>query len=469
MRIGMVFAAIALLATSSAGAAAQAALVESKGDTTVSAMPSPPYTVGEMAPNQLFAVFQTNVTEEPRKESRIEFLLEGADFEIDNAAIVDEQGKVLAGPVDGVRKILNGKRYLRLVFTDTVTFPVGKCTHLLRARFRAEKNVGTTVFANLPRWGKLVSTNKVSRLAGGLLELGQVELRISSLALSVSQAPPGQGAAAGSIDQVGANFLFDASASGADIVTMGMYITFTYDGGLRATDVTNVRLCDGPVTYNEGSQVLNPDKQSGATYYVPFSSRFATPRGMVKSLSLRYNLSSSAKVGSTFSFGIGKIKEKNAVAIPSGNAVKPEVTVPQGNLMIVTPEPPPMPPPMVMTPPMPPPPQLATSSWQHSLLSLQTRKIENAREELKKLLADEKVTQESSSYQVAMRQWSELANENQTIERKVLVEAQIAPPENAFYIEFRKAWLDYDRTWQDLSQVLSARWQKSHPNQGGKG
>lgn len=289
----------------------------------------PAANVAVNVPNQVLGGFQTDFKGEAIAVQNMVFTVStttGNTFGLTNVTIVDQNGAVVAGPVDQSGTTLS--------FSDTVTFPVGVRTYTLKGRLAsATPNNTTFTISSTPssQWTNITGQttgNTVSLSSAGLFTMNTMTVKAASLAVSVSTTPAAQSIVAGSQGVTFANYQFDASQSGEDVRFSSLALTNT--GGNAGA--TSCQLFDGSTALNTGSNVVTT---SGATNTFTLDSQLVIPKGTVKTLALRCNVTSSAT--GTFQWGItsGQIGAIAVSGVTSSNSVTATGNTGAGQVMTV--------------------------------------------------------------------------------------------------------------------------------------
>jgi len=124
--------------------------------------------------------------------------------------------------------------------------------------------------------------------------MNTMTIRRASLAIAASNNPAAQTVVAGSQDFVFTNLQFDATQSGEDVrvSTIPAHLTYTAGAG---TDISSCRLYDGATNLTTGSNVVNPSTTaSSAAYTFTLDQALVIPKGTVKTISVKCNVSGAA-------------------------------------------------------------------------------------------------------------------------------------------------------------------------------
>ncbi len=302
-------------------------------------------------PNQVLGGFTADIKGEPISVQTMAFTIATSgtwtsSTGITNITIVNQNGAVVAGPVDEATSCTSG---CTVTFTDTITFPVGVSTYTLRGKIpTGAPNGATVVVSTTPSgWGTVTGQttgNTISLSANGAFSMNTMTVKAAGLTITVSPTP-----AAASIVPGGrvtfSNFQLDASDSGED-VRLGTF-PLAYDQGNNAlaaapSKMTSCQLYDGATALNTGSNVLNPSSTSDATTTSPlatsisFDSQLTVAKGTVKVLSLACNVASSVPNSSTMQWGLTNGASVSVTGVTSGADVSESITTANGSLMTVS-------------------------------------------------------------------------------------------------------------------------------------
>ncbi|MBA3733136.1 peptidoglycan-binding protein [Patescibacteria group bacterium] len=252
-------------------------------------------------PNQVLGGFVTDIKGEPITVQSMAFTIAttGTVGPITSITIVDQNGAVVAGPVDEASTCTTG---CTVTFTDSVTFPVGQRTYTIKGKIPSGASNGATVIVSAnpsTGWTNVTGQttgNSISLAGSGSFAMNTMTVKAASLAVSVSATPSAQSIVAGAQAVLLANYQFDASQSGEDVRFSSLQVTNT---GSNSTGLTSCQLFDGATALNTGSNVVTTLAGS-ATF--TFDQQLVVPKGTVKTLALKCNVSSSAT--GTFILGI---------------------------------------------------------------------------------------------------------------------------------------------------------------------
>src|SRR3989338_1443834 len=265
--------------------------------------------------NQPLGAFEINVKGEPISVSRIGLNItlgsEGANDDVDditNIVITDEAGAVVAGPADGTaadsaNTTSSGDG--SVVFTDTVTFPVGVHTYYLKGKIGTDIDNNVTVIASTTPSADFAGTvrgsisgNTITTDPTSIITLSTMTVKSGSLTISVSSVPIAQTVIAGAKGFLFANYILDAGQSGEDVRLVGFTVAF----GLPSTSyahISNCALWDG---VNSVSSTVNPTGAASSTNFTLTGGGLVIPKGSTKTLGLACDIGSGATGNAKFGY-----------------------------------------------------------------------------------------------------------------------------------------------------------------------
>jgi len=257
----------------------------------------PSQNVAVNVPNEVLGGFETNFAGEAVSVQGMTFTISTSSGTIaDNltsVAIVDQNGVVVAGPVDAT-----GSGSTRtLTFTDTVTFPVGKMVYTLKGRIPSSAaNGAVIVLSTTPSsW-----TNPTGQTSGNSItistrpfNMNSMTVKAASLSVSASTQPASQNIVAGVQGFTFANIQLDASQSGEDIRISSVPVFYIDTGTSLDEYFSGCQLYDGSTALNTGSRVVNTIT-TNTNHTFTLDNSFTIPKGTVKTLAVKCNLSTGA-------------------------------------------------------------------------------------------------------------------------------------------------------------------------------
>ncbi len=252
---------------------------------------------------------------------------------ITNIKLIDKNGAVVAGPVDGSGAAQSGT----VTFTDLVRFPVGDTTLRLVGRLSGDFVSGDTVQASTTpssQWttvtgestGDTVSLSTFSSAVQGNL----MTVKAGALAMSVSTQPTARTVIAGATGFEFARYVLDAGQSGED-VRLTNFKALLALGTISASQVSNCGLYDGSTNLTDGTNIT---LAAGDNTFTFNNGGYVVPKGTAKTLSMKCSLSAGATSG-TVRWGLtdNASTYTAATGVTSGLTVVESMTAAAGQLM----------------------------------------------------------------------------------------------------------------------------------------
>jgi len=245
--------------------------------------------------NQPLGAFTVEVRGEAISVANMKFNLSTTTGLVKSVTLVDQNGAVVAGPVDSASSGTTA-----LTFTDTVTFPIGITRLTLKGKLDSTwPNNGTIQASTTPstQWttvtGQVTGTT-ITPAPASALTSSQMTGKSGALTVSVSSVPIAQTIIAGAQAFEFARYIFDATGSGEDLRITSIPLYFDTTG--TRTDLTNCQLFDGATALNTGSNIKNPSTgdTASSTNLTFDGTGLILAKGTTKTASLKCNLRSGA-------------------------------------------------------------------------------------------------------------------------------------------------------------------------------
>lgn len=254
---------------------------------------------------------------------------------ITNASLVDQNGAVLAGPVDATLTAATGG--LTFTFSDTITFPVGITKLQLKGKVptTASNNEAYAV-STIPSSGWTTVTGQVTNQtitpSSGTITASTMTVKSSALTITESPDPAAQTVVSGVQNYTMANYLLDATASGEDVRLSALNMALTAPSAAQAANLTNCVLSNGSTSLTTGSNAVNPSAGAPTNQNFIFDSALVIPKGTSKSLALKCNVSTAAS--GAFQWGV--TATQSATGVTSGQSVTISQTNSNGQVLTMT-------------------------------------------------------------------------------------------------------------------------------------
>ncbi len=274
--------------------------------------------------NQPLGAFTVDVKGEPITVARIGFNVsltgQGSGDDVDditNVTLVDENGSVVAGPVDGSatddHAQVAGASMGAFVFTDTVTFPIGVKTYKLLGKVDTSMDNNTTIAASTTPSSDFatvkgtVTNTTITPAPTSALTFSTMTVKAGALTISRISEPPAQTIIAGGKGIEFARYSLNASASGEDVRVTTLPLYYDRAGGGGRNDLTNCQIFDAisGTALTTGSNVKNPvsTDTASSTSFTFDGNGLIVPKGTSKTLSVKCDLKTGTS-GATFWWGI---------------------------------------------------------------------------------------------------------------------------------------------------------------------
>ena len=258
----------------------------------------------------------------------------GTGTDVVSVKLTDASGAILAGPKDGVAA--------GITFTDTWTLPVGENHVYVKGKLDTTFANNATVQVQVDPDDNITVKGTVTGLAitssptSGVTSNTQT-VKAGTLNMSVGLTPFGQAVVRGVNGYHFATIVFDAGSSGEDVRVTTVKIRDTLDAAGSGDQVNSCVLYDGATALNTGSDQVNPSDPSGTTNDLSFTltNNLIVPKGTVKNVDLKCNISSSAGADTTHAFGLNDTTGTAVVGASTGQAIVESVTTGGGSAMTV--------------------------------------------------------------------------------------------------------------------------------------
>ena len=273
----------------------------------------------------------------------------GSDADVDditNITLVDANGAIVAGPVDGSASDsanTSGLSDGSISLTDTITFPIGVNTYTLRGKIGTQIDNNMTVQASTTPSNDFktvkgqVTGNSITPAPASAISLSIMTIKAATTTISVSSIPIAQTVIAGASQFTFANYILDGTASGEDVRVTAVPLAYGVHSGGTQTDLTNCRLYDGSTAVTTGGNVVNPTTSSASsTSFTLDGTGITIPKGVAKTIVLKCDVRSGATAAGQFAWGIDSGGSYSGfTGLVSGQSVVPTVNDSTGQFMTV--------------------------------------------------------------------------------------------------------------------------------------
>jgi hypothetical protein len=288
-------------------------------------------------PNQVLGGFQTNFLGEPVTVQGLTITVSTSTVAgisyvpLTLVSIVDENGAVVAGPMDMTAGSAN------LAFTNSMTFPTGAHTYTIKGKLSSMFNNGDSIVLSTTPNGW---TSPQGQTTGNSVDLSGLSspisfntmtVRSSTLAIAAGSNPSAQNIVKGGQNIVLATIQLDASQSGEDLRLSSIPVNVVTITGSPNTKLNTCQIWDGTTALNTGSNVVNSVNANASTPAVGGDTTFTLDnsltitKGTVKNLTVSCNLSSNATTNDQFKVGV--LTKPTVTGVQSGNTLTTNMTL----------------------------------------------------------------------------------------------------------------------------------------------
>ena len=257
----------------------------------------------------------------------------GTSSDITGVKIFSDAGAIVAGPKDPSSGVVS--------FTDTWTASVGAKVYTIKGKLDTSFVSNDTVRVGVVA-GDITAKGEVTGLSitptpSTLVNANTQTVKAGALKISVSSTPVSQNVVSGVNAYHFATYVFDGTNSGEDVRVSSIEFRDTLDAAGSGNEINSCQLFDGATAVNTGGDVKDPSDPSGTTNDVSFTltNNLVIPKGTVKNVDLKCNISSSAAANSTHSWGINNTTAANVNGALTSQAITESVTTGTGSLMTI--------------------------------------------------------------------------------------------------------------------------------------
>ncbi len=223
-----------------------------------------------------------------------------ASFLLTNVSLVNENGAVVAGPVDATQvTTVDGGTQQTATFTDSVTFPTGRHVWTIKGKIPSGVSNNVTIAASTTPSGWTSPTGQTSgnsiTISQGNFAMNTMTIRGAALSVTLGTTPANQSIVSGGQSVLFANVQLDASQSGEDVRVSSVPLTLTVGGTTGAVaSLSSCQLFNGTTALNTGSNVPSSLASSGSSNTFTLDNSLMVPKGTIMTLALKCNVSSTA-------------------------------------------------------------------------------------------------------------------------------------------------------------------------------
>lgn len=298
-------------------------------------------------PNQVLGGYELDLKGEPVSVQTTSFTVASSSGSgsglLTNVTIVDENGKVVAGPVDATGAGTS------LTFTDTITYALGKHVYTLKGKVASTIGNGTVyTLSTTPssQWSNVTgqttgNTISLSSLSSSVA-FNQMTVKSGNLAIAFSTDPGSQTIVAGGTQRLFARLQLDATQSGEDLRTSSLALVLDAANDADLAKLTSCQLFDGSLGLNTGTNVVNPTGTDNVTSQTfTFDQSLVIPKGTIKTLDLKCNVAASATGPFVWKMTVSSSNptvtgttSSNSITATGGSLTGPTMAIGAGSLTI---------------------------------------------------------------------------------------------------------------------------------------
>ena len=264
----------------------------------------PAQNIAENLSEQPLGGFEIDVKGEPISVQSLvfQFLIAnsgGQVDDIDNVTLTNlTTGQIVAGPKDAA----TAAAYGTVTFTDTVTFPIGKNTYVLKGKLNTDFNSDQTIIASTTpssNWTNVTGqiTGNSITLSNGVVTMNTMTVKVATATITMNSQPATQNVVVGKTGFVFAKINIDATASGENIRLNSMELDNSTPTG---TSVPTNCFAYSSTGTRLNSTALNPADGTEGSF--SFSSALVIKKGSIEVLDIKCDVPSNLTNNDSFRF-----------------------------------------------------------------------------------------------------------------------------------------------------------------------
>lgn len=316
-----------------------------KGSLRVESSPAVPAgNVAEGTATQGLAAFKLIAKGEAAQVTKFVFDVDiggsgnGSTSDLTSVALYDQNGVVVAGPVDGVDGTAPDGT---LTYTNTFTVPVGETTYTLKGKVGTDFDDTRTIIIKTNPDVDITAQGEVTAqtitATPTLVTANTQTVKSGAFVLSVGSSPVAQNVVKGVNGFTFATYNIDAANSGEDLRFTSLALEITTAASGDPDDVDACAVYDGATQLTTGGNVKDPTGATGANdvSFVLDNSLVVT-KGTTKVVTLNCNISTNASSGHTYQWDVDDTASDNsATGVSSGSSFNSTLGSDAGPVMTV--------------------------------------------------------------------------------------------------------------------------------------
>ena len=257
--------------------------------------------------------------------------------EITNVAVYDENGSIVAGPIDATRKFYTSNSAVhQATSTDTITVPSGTHYYTIKGDLDADFETNDTIVVHI-KPSQVTSKGETTGLSvtptpGTEQSSATMTVQSASIAVSVGNTPIAQNVVAGTKQHTFANINLSTNSSGEDIKVTTLKVQVDCLATCSPSNFSNWSIYDGST---ELSTTNDPDSQTttkttaadDATSTFTFTTPLVIAKGTTKTLAVKADISNSTSNNSTITVGIEDTTSATITAKGNSSANDASLTI----------------------------------------------------------------------------------------------------------------------------------------------
>lgn len=259
--------------------------------------------------------------------------------DITNLTIYDENGSVVAGPMDPTHKWETSDgddAYGVATTTDAITVPVGTHTYTVKADLSTDFSANDTIQvsvtpgANITAKGDITGKSITATPSTSVSSVTQT-VKAGSLYVSLDPSVTTASVVKGTNDYVFAKLVLDTTGSGEAINVTQVQVRVDSTTALTE-ELSNFRIFDGDtelsVTNDPDSDLTNDANPATSTFSLADTLTIA--KGTTKTLTIKANISRDCSNDDKFQVGISGVSNVTATGADTGETIAPSYSVSDG-------------------------------------------------------------------------------------------------------------------------------------------
>ena len=289
----------------------------------------PAQNIAENVSDQPLGAFEADIKGEPIsvQSSVFQFEINGAaggdTADIDNVSLVNlTTGQTVAGPKDVTASATAATG--TITFTDTITYPVGKNTYVLRGKLGTDFNENQTIIASTTPsigWTSVTgqTTGNTITLTNGVVVMNTMTVKVATATVAVNSSISSQNVVVGTTNLTTVKLDLDATASGEDVRLNSFEITMDTPTETGGDSVPTNCFAYSAVGTRLNSSAVNPTE---AEQTFTLTTALILKKGTIETISIKCDVPSGLTADNSFRWTLtGGTNVWTGVGATSGQSV----------------------------------------------------------------------------------------------------------------------------------------------------